>query len=63
MSNSSLISAIKYPLSIIFSKINNCGVFFNDLINAIKLLTSIDFVEISKFLTENLLSIKDLKEI
>ena len=31
----------------VFSKINNCGVFFNDLINAIKLLTSIDFVEIS----------------
>ena len=58
-----MISAIKYPFSVIFSKTKSSEVLFNDLINDIKLLISMDFVEISKFSIENFLSIKDFKEI
>ena len=47
----------------IFSKINNSGVFLTDLKNEIKLLIFKDFVEISKFSIENLLSINDLNDI
>ena len=63
LSNSTFISAIKYPLSTVFSNINNSAEFSKDLINDIKFFISKDFVEISKFWIENWLLIMDFKEI